>query len=592
MKTPFTQTLIALSGLFYISAANAGSCNLSPDYQNLSTYQGDLGVSQDFVASHKGAVGQIRKNGFPWCTGTLIEGDRFLTAGHCFTSTNDQAEYTVVFDYQTDLDSLTFPVNAILESQSHPFDYAILQLDGSPSDIYPIARLKALDINNEAANSQRQTTVIQHPLGKVKQIDSDLAETIGTGYWKSNVDIDGGASGSGVLDHNGYLMAVVSGSGCGIEDNWISTGSTITQISQHSNLVSDLLDQSQQEDEFGYINDFENGINWANSGNLNWRISGNTNELEFDSLDLNNTGKFAYLKKNENVFNNNEQAILVSHPITLSHQTFSFDLNIYNQNSANLTVDLLSQGDWLPVWSASAQQQVNDLESSSTVSIDISAYQGQTIKLRLRAGSLSSEIMTLDNLSIDSREITQPAEIEKTVQRLNVSHAAITQQTQGNSCDSINVYPNWARVDIEGEAATHHDQGDAMVYGDKAYLAKWYTNSVPGSDHSWTLLHSCSDLQFNDTDKDGVVDNIDDCPNTIEGLLVDQQGCDLPAKQNSCQDIKQYPDWNHADWDGGEETHHLGGEMMVYQGHIYEAKWYASSIPGSDERWTYIGACE
>ncbi|MCG8538933.1 MAG: carbohydrate-binding protein, partial [Clostridia bacterium] len=33
-------------------------------------------------------------------------------------------------------------------------------------------------------------------------------------------------------------------------------------------------------------------------------------------------------------------------------------------------------------------------------------------------------------------------------------------------------------------------QGDRVVYNGKVYEAKWWTNSVPGSDDSWKLINN------------------------------------------------------------------------------------------------------
>jgi hypothetical protein len=30
---------------------------------------------------------------------------------------------------------------------------------------------------------------------------------------------------------------------------------------------------------------------------------------------------------------------------------------------------------------------------------------------------------------------------------------------------------------------------------------------------------------------------------------------------------------------------------MVYQGNLYQANWYTSTVPGSDASWSSLGAC-
>ncbi len=571
------KTLIMLSSLAALSTAQAGSCNLAPDYQDINYYQGNLGVSVDFAKSHLGAVGKLKKFSASICTGTLIEGDRFITAGHCLSSITDEG-YSVAFDYQTGLQSVTFPVTAILEKQRLPLDYAIMQLGGSPSKQFPVARLSAHNIDNQANEEERRVTLIQHPLGRVKQIDSDIAETLPSGSWKSDVDVDGGASGSGVLDHNGYLIAIVSGGGCGREDKWISTGTYISEIAKTSERVNTLIEQGKQDDNFGYKNTFEEGFQWANTGSEHWQLNTTANNMTSA-----NSTSFAYINANESDFDHNEQALLVSHPISLSQTRFAFDYHMHGHDINSLSVDILNNKQWQPLWSKSGQQHGSQNSNWPLAQIDISAYQEQVIKLRFRADSQggNNSYIAIDNLTIDTKPIELKEEVEDETNK----------PEEDNLCQQYNNYPNWLRSDIEGGPKTHNQQGDVIVYGDKAYVANWYTNSIPGSDHSWAVLQSCTDVNLVDSDQDGVVDSIDDCPNTTQGMLVNQQGCDLPSNANSCQELPQYPSWNHADWQGGENTHHLGGELMVYQGHVYEAKWYTNTIPGSDERWTYIGQC-
>ncbi len=48
-------------------------------------------------------------------------------------------------------------------------------------------------------------------------------------------------------------------------------------------------------------------------------------------------------------------------------------------------------------------------------------------------------------------------------------------------------YPNWMRGSWLGKA-DHAEKGDKMAYEGSVYEAKWWTNSVPGSDPSWKKL--------------------------------------------------------------------------------------------------------
>ncbi len=86
-------------------------------------------------------------------------------------------------------------------------------------------------------------------------------------------------------------------------------------------------------------------------------------------------------------------------------------------------------------------------------------------------------------------------------------------------------------------------------------------------------------------------DNDDQCENTAQGVNIDATGCEIIEENNVCGSISVYPNWSTPDWEGGPNTHHESNDEMVYQGQLYAANWYTSSIPGSDETWRYVGSC-
>ncbi len=60
-----------------------------------------------------------------------------------------------------------------------------------------------------------------------------------------------------------------------------------------------------------------------------------------------------------------------------------------------------------------------------------------------------------------------------------------------DNCAGINAFGDWLRKDWAGGEPNHHDNGDMMLFEGNAYVANWYTNSVPGSDSSWQFVKSC-----------------------------------------------------------------------------------------------------
>ncbi len=67
---------------------------------------------------------------------------------------------------------------------------------------------------------------------------------------------------------------------------------------------------------------------------------------------------------------------------------------------------------------------------------------------------------------------------------------------------------------------------------------------------------------------------------------------DVTPPTGSCENVTIYPNWLHADYEGGPNTHLIEGEEMVYEGNKYRANWYTSSIPGSDASWSLVGSCQ
>ncbi|MDP2634905.1 MULTISPECIES: cellulose-binding domain-containing protein [unclassified Pseudoalteromonas] len=58
----------------------------------------------------------------------------------------------------------------------------------------------------------------------------------------------------------------------------------------------------------------------------------------------------------------------------------------------------------------------------------------------------------------------------------------------------------------------------------------------------------------------------------------------------SCDNINTYPNFPQVDWQGNP-SHASGGDLMQHEGNAYKAKWYTSSIPGSDNTWQFEHSC-
>lgn len=65
---------------------------------------------------------------------------------------------------------------------------------------------------------------------------------------------------------------------------------------------------------------------------------------------------------------------------------------------------------------------------------------------------------------------------------------------------------------------------------------------------------------------------------------------EIPS-DNICDGVNEYPNWTARDWSGGLYSHANVHDKMVYEGGLYAANWYTSSVPGSDQSWLSLGAC-
>jgi hypothetical protein len=68
---------------------------------------------------------------------------------------------------------------------------------------------------------------------------------------------------------------------------------------------------------------------------------------------------------------------------------------------------------------------------------------------------------------------------------------------------------------------------DALVEGDETIIVSISAISKAEADLTKTYTVNLIDNDFNDTDRDGVKDNLDKCPNTNFGAIVDMNGCEI-----------------------------------------------------------------
>lgn len=216
--------------------------------QDVEQYDGTLGVTVAFVASHERPVGQIQWNnnlgsiytrpgdvsGVRWCTGTMISNDLFISAGHCFDQTPSgwtvprangtmnpisSAEIAtnmhINFNYQRDPSGnlraeTSYPITALVEHRLTGLDYAIVRIGSNPGAIWG----RTTVAQNDAAQND-MLCIIQHPAGLPKRIEAGpLSDFVGNAVRYNDIDTLGGSSGSGILGPNGSIVGIHTNGGC------------------------------------------------------------------------------------------------------------------------------------------------------------------------------------------------------------------------------------------------------------------------------------------------------------------------------------------------------------------------------------------
>jgi V8-like Glu-specific endopeptidase len=256
----------------FVPAGHESTCGEIDESQPVEMYDGNLGVTKDFVVAHQPSVAQIQWNNdlatkyqkpgnvvnVRWCSGTMISEDLYLSAGHCFDSVNEEFGWQVPkvsgtndpiqpkeiaknmhinFNYQVDShgalrhDQQSFAIVELLEHRLGDLDYAIVKVDGKPGKIFGITPIAVAD-----ALISDMLCIIGHPLGKPKVVEagpcSDFSDTK-IGY--NTLDTQGGNSGSGILGKDGTIVGVHTQGGC--NSIGFNSGEKISSLIQASPII-------------------------------------------------------------------------------------------------------------------------------------------------------------------------------------------------------------------------------------------------------------------------------------------------------------------------------------------------------------------
>jgi hypothetical protein len=144
-----------------------------------------------------------------WCSGTLIDDDLFLTAGHCIESQSECDDTSFVFGYHMIAEGTlnTITIDDIYACESvvaHEFtpagDFAIVQVDRPVVGIAPALWSRG-GLCEHLLDGDEPLVMIGHPVGLPMKVAGNATVKGGdTAYFELNADTFGGNSGSGVWD--------------------------------------------------------------------------------------------------------------------------------------------------------------------------------------------------------------------------------------------------------------------------------------------------------------------------------------------------------------------------------------------------------
>ncbi|MCF0260711.1 MAG: hypothetical protein HUJ54_12705 [Erysipelotrichaceae bacterium] len=110
----------------------------------------------------------------------------------------------------------------------------------------------------------------------------------------------------------------------------------------------------------------------------------------------------------------------------------------------------------------------------------------------------------------------------------------------------------------EWSSAAFYTAGDRVNYNGAVYEALWWTKTIPGSDSSWKLISGTPQEPDNPS---------------VNPPADPETPTEPPAAE--------IPTWY-------EGLVRMSGDKVYYNDHLYQAKWWTQSVPGSDESWILI----
>jgi hypothetical protein len=219
----------------------ATQCGSTQDFQNVEQYNGNLGVTRDFVDDHQAPVGMLLPIG---CSGTMISNNQFITAGHC----NIAVGNTVRFNNQVDAagnprPTTDYTVDSVVENKLGGLDYSIATLRSNPTLGDAGVAFGWARVGKKDPASGDTLAIIGHPAVMPKMIEAGTKFGFsGSSITYSDIDTLGGNSGSGILSakldafvgvHTNGGCTTTGGSNSGVRlSSLLANSTTVTNLSK------------------------------------------------------------------------------------------------------------------------------------------------------------------------------------------------------------------------------------------------------------------------------------------------------------------------------------------------------------------------
>lgn len=276
---------------------------------------------------------------------------------------------------------------------------------------------------NGSTNNSYSTTLSLNCLTNANNYYIIMYDTYGDGWNGTNPNVIITAGGTTVLANSG---ATASQTGASLNFNVSGTcsGSCTSTVNT-----------------FPHTESFETDLGlWSqdNSDGFNWTRHSNGTPSSGTGPNSASDGNFYIYTEATNNFNNNSNLISPCYNLgSVSSAQLTFNYHMFGLEMGSLRVDIsTNSGLSFPttIWSQNGQSQISNAAPWSIATIDLSAYAGQTIVLRIagNTGTGYRSDIAVDNITVNAINVPE-AEINITGNSIDISNGDFTTNTANNT---------------------------------------------------------------------------------------------------------------------------------------------------------------